>query len=432
MFRFMKASIVTMGCKVNQFESTAMLEMLRADGYELSPPENVDLVVLNTCAVTGRAESEAISLLRRLRRQNPQAKLIGLGCLAQINPGRLEGLCDLILGQSQKSALTKFIGLPVGTALVSSQPGPIGDLGDPRPRRTRALHKIQDGCDAFCSYCAVPMARGPSRSFGPDRVLSGLESYLDMGVREVVLTGIHLGLWGRDLQPGRDLSVLLREIDRAMGPRLSGLRIRLSSLEPLEVPLALEAICGFNWLAPHIHAPIQSGSDRILGRMGRPYSKDQALGILLDVKASMPDLNLGTDLLIGFPGESDDDFEETLSLAEALPLGYLHVFPFSPRPGTKASRLEDQISPALKRARVARLKNLDKAKRAAFLESQVGRWRPAIVENSHHRSGRLKVLTDNYIPALLPEGCPVSPGAAVEVMLSAPRNPFGLAEASCG
>jgi threonylcarbamoyladenosine tRNA methylthiotransferase MtaB len=164
--------------------------------------------------------------------------------------------------------------------------------------------------------------------------------------------------------------------------------------------------------------------------MGRPYTRAQAVEILSDLKSSLPDLNLGTDLLIGFPGESEQDFEETLSLAEELPFGYLHVFPFSPRPGTKASKLNDQISPELKRSRVSKLKRLDGLKRAAFLESQVGRWRQAIIENSPHRSGRLKVLTDNYIPALLPPDSTAAPGQTVMVRLSPPRNLYGLAEAS--
>jgi threonylcarbamoyladenosine tRNA methylthiotransferase MtaB len=426
----MKASIVTMGCKVNQYESTAMTEMLKAAGYELTLPEGVDLVVLNTCAVTGRAESEALSLLRRLRRQNPGAKLVGMGCLAQINPDRLSGLADLVLGQSHKSSLTELLDLPTGTSLVSPQPGPVADLGDPRPWRTRALHKIQDGCDALCAYCAVPMARGPSRSYQADRVLSGLRAYLEMGVREVVLTGIHLGLWGRDLVPGRNLATLLELIDQSLGDSLAGkLRVRLSSLEPLEAPMAVSALISYGWLAPHRHSPLQSGSDRVLTLMGRPYRRNQAKDILSELKNTLPDLNLGTDLLVGFPGETEEDFEMTLSLAETLPLGYLHVFPFSPRPGTRAAELPGQVSSSLKRARVAKLKKVDQAKRTTFLATQIGRWRPALVENSLHRSGRRKVLTDNYLAALLPEGSLAEPGRIIEVELAFPDNPWGLAEA---
>ncbi|MDR0356116.1 MAG: MiaB/RimO family radical SAM methylthiotransferase [Deltaproteobacteria bacterium] len=426
----MKASVVTMGCKVNQYESTAMLEMLKGVGYELTPPENADLVVLNTCAVTGRAESEALSLLRRLRRQNPNAKLVGVGCLAQLRPERLEGLADLILGQEQKSSLIKWLDLPPGASLVSKKSASVPDMGDPHPWRTRALHKIQDGCDSFCAYCAVPYARGPARSFGAGRVLSGLKNYLAMGLREVVLTGIHLGQWGKDLDHGADISTLLAEIDRFFSESGQSLRIRLSSLEPLEAPLVREALLNYPWLAPHLHAPLQSGSDRVLKMMGRPYDIETATNILLDLKKDLPDLNLGTDLLIGFPGETDDDFEETFDLAERLPFGYLHVFPFSARPGTRAATLPGQISPGQIRSRVARLKKLDKAKRSAFLESQLGKERSAIVENSLHRSGRRKILTDNYIPALLPEGAEAPTGQEIAVFLAFPKNPWGLAEAS--
>jgi threonylcarbamoyladenosine tRNA methylthiotransferase MtaB len=251
-----------------------------------------------------------------------------------------------------------------------------------------------------------------------------------MGEKEVVLTGIHLGLWGQDLEPRHDLSTLLGEIDRVLGQRLTSLRIRLSSLEPLEVPLVSKALIEFPWLVPHLHTPVQSGSDAILSRMGRPYTSDQVFKILSSLKSSIPNLNLGTDLLVGFPGETDEDFQATMALAEEIPFGYLHVFPFSPRPGTKASKLDGQVSPELKRARVSKLKKLDSLKRTQFLEEQVGAWHQAIIENSLHRSGRLKVLTDNYIPALLPSGCAATPGQMVMVKLSAPQNPYGLAEAS--
>ncbi|MDR2387869.1 MAG: MiaB/RimO family radical SAM methylthiotransferase [Deltaproteobacteria bacterium] len=425
----MKASIINMGCKVNQFESTAMLEMLKTQGYELSAPKDVDLVVLNTCAVTGKAESEAISILRRLRRHNPGAKVVGVGCLAQINPDRLRGLCDLILGQSQKSALSELLNMPSGTTLVSPKAEPVGDLGDPKPWRTRALHKIQDGCDSYCAYCAVPLARGPSRSSDLERVLSGLESYLNMGEKEVVLTGIHLGLWGKDLEPRLDLSTLLNETDRVLGQKLTNMRVRLSSLEPLEVPTIINALMEFDWLVPHVHTPIQSGSDSILTRMGRPYTREQVICLIVNLKLLMPHINIGTDILVGFPGETDDNFQETLELAEKLPFGYLHVFPFSSRPGTKASKLNEQISPEVKRARVSKLKKLDAVKRAEFLAPQIGNFREAIIENTPHRSGRLKVLTDNYIPALLQPDSKATPGQMVIIQLGQSQNPYGLAEA---
>jgi threonylcarbamoyladenosine tRNA methylthiotransferase MtaB len=426
---FMKASIVTLGCKVNQYESTAMTEMLREAGYEMTIPENVDVVVLNTCAVTGRAESEALSLLRRLRRQNPDAKVVGVGCLAQVNPGKMAGLADLVLGQKEKSALPEHLGLPSGSTLVSPPSLASGDMGDPRPARTRALHKIQDGCDASCAYCAVPMARGPSRSHPPGRVVAGLGRYMDMGVGEVVLTGVHLGLWGRDLGGGLNLSDLLSEMDRYLSNRPDPVRVRLSSLEPLEVPLAAEGLRKYAWLAPHLHSPLQSCSDKILERMRRPYRQARAGEVLTGLRRDIPDLNLGTDLLVGFPGETDEDFEITFEAAAALPLGYMHVFPFSPRPGTRAATLPDQVPPGVKRSRVARLKKLDRRKREAFLASQEGRTRQALVENTPHRSGRRKVLTDNYLAALLPEGVAAAPGEMVEVVLSGPLNEWGLAEA---
>jgi threonylcarbamoyladenosine tRNA methylthiotransferase MtaB len=428
----MKASIVTFGCKVNQFESTAMAQMLAGLGYELGPAEEADLVIVNTCTVTERAEGEAISVIKRLKRLKPDATVIGTGCIAQAAPNKLSGpgLADLVLGQPEKANLSQYLNLPKGTVLVSKNSTRISDFGDPRPTRTRAFHKIQDGCQANCSYCAVPSARGPSRSHPLERVIEGIINFLDMGIQEVVLTGIHLGHWGNDLAPPLNLSDLLKAVDRALDESQIYLRIRLSSLEPLEIPLIKDALSKYPWLAPHIHAPLQSGSDRILALMGRPYDSLKVSKIFSDLKNSFPDLNLGTDIMCGFPSESDEDFQQSLKLIEELPFGYLHVFPFSPRAGTPAALLPDKVPEAVKRHRVKVLRELGKAKKDAFLKTQFGRPRRALVENSPHRaSGRAKVLTDNYLQALLPEGFKAQPGEAVEITLAPSDNPWGLAAA---
>ncbi|MDR1487501.1 MAG: tRNA (N(6)-L-threonylcarbamoyladenosine(37)-C(2))-methylthiotransferase MtaB [Deltaproteobacteria bacterium] len=428
----MKASIITLGCKVNQFESTAMSQMLSSIGYEMVDAVDADLVIVNTCTVTHKADGEAVSIIKRLKRSNPKVNIVGTGCLAQIDPGALSGpgLADIVLGQIEKADIIRRLNLPKGSVEVSQNLTEFSDFGDPRPSRTRAFHKIQDGCKANCSYCAVPLARGSSRSQPLERALKGIENYLDMGIKEVVLTGIHLGHWGGDLEPKLNLTDLLNAIDGGFGDELADMRIRLSSLEPLEIPLVTDALSKFSWLAPHIHAPVQSGSDRILSLMRRPYDQGRVYEILKRLKDDFVDLNLGTDIICGFPSETEEDFQESLKLLELLPFGYLHVFPFSPRAGTKAASLEQAVPEEVKRRRVSQLRRLGKVKKQTFLKTQLGRTRRALVENTPHRaSGRAKILTDNYIQALLPKGFIATPGEAIEVTIAPCDNPWDLATA---
>ncbi|MDR2443606.1 MAG: tRNA (N(6)-L-threonylcarbamoyladenosine(37)-C(2))-methylthiotransferase MtaB [Deltaproteobacteria bacterium] len=423
----MKAAIVTYGCKVNQHESDALTLMLTEAGYEIGSPQESDLVVINTCTVTDRADIEALKTIRRLKRQNPKALVVGTGCLAQSDPSRLDQ-ADLVLGQMEKARLTDYLALPKGTVLVSRESQTISDFGAPKPSRTRAFHKIQDGCNARCAYCAVPNARGPSRSLSSQRVLDSLSEYLAAGLKEIVLTGIHLGRWGYDLTPKENLSSLLSQIDSTLASPLKRARLRLSSLEPPEIPLVVNALKTLPWLAPHLHTPLQSGSDHVLKAMGRPYQIDKLKSLLSKLKSDLPDLNLGTDLMVGFPGERPEDFEATVDLVKKLDFGYLHVFPFSPRPNTPAMLMEDSVPYEAKKERVALLRRLGAQKKAAFLASQLEKRRPALVENTLYM-GRLKVLTDNYLPALLPLGAKASPGEIVEVTLYAPKEAKAIAEA---
>jgi threonylcarbamoyladenosine tRNA methylthiotransferase MtaB len=259
-------------------------------------------------------------------------------------------------------------------------------------------------------------------------VLDSLSEYLAAGLKEIVLTGIHLGRWGYDLTPKENLSSLLSQIDSTLASPLKRARLRLSSLEPPEIPLVVNALKTLPWLAPHLHTPLQSGSDHVLKAMGRPYQIDKLKSLLSKLKSDLPDLNLGTDLMVGFPGERPEDFEATVDLVKKLDFGYLHVFPFSPRPNTPAMLMEDSVPYEAKKERVALLRRLGAQKKAAFLASQLEKRRPALVENTLYM-GRLKVLTDNYLPALLPLGAKASPGEIVEVTLYAPKEAKAIAEA---
>jgi len=437
-----KAAVVTLGCKVNQFESSSLAESLSLAGYQVVEQAlGVDLVVLNTCTVTQKADQEALALIRRLKRLNPEARIVATGCLAQANPDLLAdtGLVTLVLGQDEKSRLVEHLDQldrPEGRGVkVAPLTGQAADFGAPNPERTRAFYKIQDGCSAFCAYCAVPLSRGPSRSLDLDRVLDGLRSYMSRGLTEVVVCGIHLGLWGRDLEPVLSLAELLHTIEAELSPDEETFRLRLSSIEPLELDdEVLTAYEMYPWLAPHFHLPLQSGSDRVLEMMGRPYRTELFKSLVLRLNRTWPLAAVGVDVMAGFPGETDEDFRATYDLLAELPVSYFHVFPYSPRPGTRAADSSEQIPEHLKRARVMELKQLNKRKRQTFAQLNYGRAQVGLVENTPHGpSGRLKVITGNYLSALLPEevrGLP--PGALLPVTIEASHNPWGLPEARPG
>ena len=434
-----KAAVMTLGCKVNQFESSSLAESLAAAGFQVvDQPLGVDLVVVNTCTVTQKADQEALALVRRLKRLSPAARIVATGCLAQSNPELLAetGLVSLVLGQDEKANLIEHLGGLDGAegqkVLVTPLAGPAADFGAPTPERTRAFYKIQDGCSAFCAYCAVPLSRGPSRSLDLDRVLEGVRSYLTRGLTEVVLCGIHLGHWGRDLTPALSLADLLHTIDSELSPDEETFRVRLSSIEPLELDEeVLAAYEMYPWLAPHFHLPLQSGSDQVLELMGRPYRAGFFRDLVLRLRQTWPLAAVGVDVMAGFPGETDRNFEETRALLEELPISYFHVFPYSIRPGTRAAESPDQVPEHLKRSRTQTLKALNLAKRRAFAEANSGQKQLALVENTPHKpSGRLKVLTGNYLSALLPEGIVgLRPGLLMPVTIQPPRNAWGLLEA---
>jgi threonylcarbamoyladenosine tRNA methylthiotransferase MtaB len=429
----LKAAVVTFGCKVNQFESSAILEELVKEGYALSKPEEADLLVVNACAVTEKASSEARRLIRKYRRLTPNLTIVATGCLAQLEPDSLAGplMANLVVGQLAKSDLAKLLAGEEkieGIYAGSSEPK-FQSLGAPSSGRTRAFLKIQDGCSAGCAYCAVPLARGPSRSLEPESVLGSLSAYLAQGAKEVVLTGIHLGHWGLDLAPRLSLKDLINLIDENLKGFLKEALLRLSSLEPLEIALVEDKIAEKSWLAPHLHAPLQSGSDKVLSAMGRPYKAGKAEEIFLRLKEKVPDLNLGTDVMCGFPGETDEDFQATASLIERLPFGRLHAFPFSPRKGTRAEKLPGQVPPHEKSRRMAVLKELARKKAKDFLLSQDGKKRKALLLSPDPATGRLCALTDNYIRALLPQGFQAKTGQFIDLVILEPKAGSDQAEA---
>ncbi|MEE9435952.1 MAG: tRNA (N(6)-L-threonylcarbamoyladenosine(37)-C(2))-methylthiotransferase MtaB [Candidatus Adiutricales bacterium] len=407
------ATVLTFGCKVNQFESQGMAKSLLQEGYTLVfRDEPADLRIINTCTVTHKADLEARSFIRRVHRNNPSGLSVVTGCYAQTRPEELIGLPGVmaVLGQEYKNVLLKVIdGMgPESEPLLKTSPlnteNSLPHFGFPGFDRTRAFFRIQDGCSACCTYCAVPQARGPSRSLETELVLEGLSAYEKSGYQEVVLSGIHLGAWGLDLSPRTTLVDLLGLLIN--GP-YSG-RLRLSSIEPHEVTSELiQTIRQTPRICTQLHLPLQSGDDQVLARMRRPYTSSFFQELVYSLTSEWPELCLGVDVMAGFPGEDEQAFSQTRDLILKLPLAYLHVFPYSKRPGTQAAKMPGQVDPKIIKSRAASLREIGHTKRNEFYKKNLGLVRPTLIENTRDRNtGLARGLTDNYIKVLIPEPAP--------------------------
>ncbi len=399
-----KVAIQTFGCKVNQFESEALIRAFQERGWNPVPfQEAADLYLINTCAVTAEAQRQSAQAVRGAIRRSPEALIAAAGCAAQLFPdyfSQIAGL-DYLFGTGNKLRFPssddfsrKPASLQIRLEPVSSFP-PLS-LECPNPLfRTRAVFRIQEGCDAHCSYCVVPQARGPSRSLSPEQVREGLFRLEASGILEIILTGIHLGQYGRDLQPPWSLTELLREVLKTPGRPF----LRLSSLEMHEItPDLISLFQKEPRLCSHLHIPLQSGDGRILTRMSRPYSTVEYADLLHRLHAELPLASLGADVIVGFPGEDEDAFQRTHDLIATLPLAYLHVFPYSPRPGTSAALFTGQVPAGEKKERARRLRALDRDKRSEFYGRCVGQEFSALVLRTTDPDGWCEGVTDNYLP----------------------------------
>ncbi len=409
-----KLLIQTLGCKVNQCESAAIGKALveSDQGFDFAGDGAADVVIVNTCTVTRKAAMQSRQAVRQAIRANPAARIVVTGCHAQTAPSELAAIdgVDLIVGNRDKHRLPQQIlsdmpddaGQEASAACqqIAGIDHSAGLPGIAHGGRTRPYLKIQDGCNAFCTYCIVPYARGKSRSLPPGLVLNQIEELGRLGYREVVLTGIHIGCYGRDLEPTIGLYDLLCRI-RDVGAID---RLRISSIEPVEltddiIGLAAAGENSPGMLCRHFHIPLQSGDDGILKRMHRPYGSDYFRDRVQSIIGRLPDAAIGVDTLIGFPGETDLAFENTYALIQSLPVAYLHVFPFSPREGTPAFSFKDQIPVSVIKRRCAKMRRLGEKKRKAFYGRHVGKTVSVLVEGTRDPiSGRLKGLSDNYIP----------------------------------
>jgi len=410
----LRVAITTLGCKVNQYDTATIEDRLKADRHVLVPfTESADVYIVNSCTVTNQADAESRQLARRAKRQNPAARIIMTGCYAQVNPKSvmrvaevdyvvgLNRLDDLLL--AVKAALTERIAVSnLRRAERGNLPG-IDTLGALTfSGQTRASLKIQEGCDLFCTFCIVPMSRGRSRSVPPRVVLEQLDRLANQGFQEVVLTGIHLGGYGEDLNPRVDLTWLLEAIEE----RKPLPRVRLSSIDPHEISDSLlRLLAQADTLCPHLHIPLQSGDDRILSRMRRRYDSDRARDVLIRLRESLPQAALGTDLIVGFPGEGEDEFARGLKFLEESPFTYFHVFPYSVRNGTTAAKFADKVPRSLIDTRARQVRKLGEQKKAAFAREFVGRILPVLFEHTRDKaSGMLKGYSRNYLRVLAAGG----------------------------
>jgi threonylcarbamoyladenosine tRNA methylthiotransferase MtaB len=406
-----KFKITTLGCKVNQGESDAIAKQLQSCAcLQASENEPSEICIINTCTVTQKASMQSRQAIRRAIRLNPSARIVVTGCYAQTESEAIEkikGVHDII-GNADKHLICEMIGghtnmtpgqSPSARNDIQFEPDFEASPGVVAGNRSRPFLKIQDGCNAYCTYCIVPYARGPSCSKPLEDVLAEFQALSISGFQEIVLTGIHMGTYGDDLMPKSCLGDLLNRIDRL---NLSA-RVRLSSIEPLELTDAIiNLVAESNRFCRHFHIPLQSGDDRILQKMARPYAARDFRQVVTKIHERLPDASIGADTLIGFPGETDAAFKNTYALIKELPVAYLHVFPFSSRPGTPAAVYPNKVSPELIKQRCERMRKLGSSKRIDFYRQFVGQELDVLIETTRHRpTGLLKGLSSNYIPILI-------------------------------
>jgi threonylcarbamoyladenosine tRNA methylthiotransferase MtaB len=396
-------AFATVGCRVNQVDTQDIQGRLEALGCRSVPFESpADVVIINTCTVTGRADFSDRQLIRRAARANPNARIVVTGCWAQTSPEAVAAIpgVDLVVGTAERHRIGEMVAGPAGPRRVA-----VGDVAAgvsmepaPMPRisaRSRAFLKIQDGCQHRCAFCIVPFARGASRSREPKVVVGQVRELVEVGHSEVVLTGVDMGHYGADLLPRTTLAELLCALGDVPGLRW----VRLSSVLPAYfTPDLVDAVTTLPFVAPHLHIPLQSGSARMLRSMRRPYNVRIYTTLVETLAERIPSLGLGTDLIAGFPGESDRDFAETQALVAALPLSYLHVFAYSARTGTEAVRRAGHLPAGVIADRSRRLRALGQEKSLEFRRRMLGGTAEVLVLGTRDRaSGGLHGLTGNYV-----------------------------------
>ncbi len=412
----LKVAIVTVGCRANQADSAAVVRHL--DGRTVRVVrelETADVTVINTCCVTAEAERDCRKLARRALGASPHARVVLIGCAVNASSGFGDGIDDRLErregadGAPDRIAawINGLAGAPNEHVVEEIIPAAV--LG-----RTRALLKIQSGCTHCCAYCIVPRARGPERSMPRQAVLAEAARLADEGSGEVVLTGVQLGAWGIDLDSKPRLADLVLEVADTVAPG----RLRLSSIEPWSVDEDLiQAIASHPRICPHLHIPLQNGDDRILDEMGRGYSSTDYLSVVRRLREQIPDVALGTDVLLGFPGESEQAFENTLNVLAEISPAYVHAFTYSPRTGTRAAKMSSRVPREVAKQRTRKVRELGGESTQRYRATQLGQMREVIIEEE--RPEGLTGLTDNFIPVVISAKDRGTPGGLAMTRLHA-------------
>lgn len=411
-----KVSFLTLGCKVNQAESESLAQLLAGDGYRtVKETEDPDVLIINTCTVTGTGSSKSRKLIRRIAKEHPDSTVVVMGCYSQTKPeevAELEGV-DLIVGTQDRQVIAEYLhkidkgkrqaeGRNLKPILAVKSFGGQSVYEElplmENESRSRAMLKIQDGCSQFCTYCIIPYARGPSRSRNPEKVVAEARQLLASGYKEIVLTGIHIGMYGHDFGGVHfDLTKLLKELLYLPGMN----RLRLGSIEPMEfTPELLAIVTGEQAICQHFHIPLQSGSDRILERMKRPYTTADYASLLGKIREKLPEAAIAADIMTGFPGETEEQHQEALGFIKVCDFASVHVFPYSRREGTPAAEMPDQVPGKVKSCRVRDIIDISRESRRKYIEKFWGKELEVLLEEVGHNGARGH--TRNYLEVKLP------------------------------
>ena len=419
----------TLGCKVNQFDTEGLIADFQAHGYQVAAfDEPAEIYILNTCAVTKEAERKAGQLIRRIKREHPDAFLVVTGCYAQTGAEGLSALpeVDLVVGVAGRSRLREILEEKLWAGeknwvLPWAEAGEFEVWTPDFSGQTRAFLKVEDGCQSYCSYCKIPFARGPVRSLPLDLVLKEIDRLLGLGYKEIVLVGIHLGHYGMDR--GSSLAQLLQAVEQRWAGTEHQWRLRLGSIDPTDfTPELMEILFTAKLLCNHLHIPLQSGSGKILALMNRGYTPDDYAGLVSLLRKGLPGLAVTTDLMVGFPGETEADFGETLNFLQAVGFSRVHIFPYSLREGTKAATLPGHLPRRVKEERVKRAevtaRELAKAYRGFFLDQVV----EVLIEESN-REGYAEGFSREYLRVQVKEK--IQPNSLLQAkVISADREPL--------
>ena len=400
----------TLGCKLNFSETSTLARKFVAAGYERVPFEmKADVYVINTCSVTDNADKKFKSLARQTRQRNPNAYLIAVGCYAQLQPEELakEDSVDLVLGAKEKFDIISYLTdlsrpeqTQVHACSIEETDTYVGSyaIGE----RTRAFLKVQDGCDYKCTYCTIPQARGISRSDTLENIISQAKEIVRQNIKEIVLTGVNIGDYGKGEFGNKKHEHTFLELVQALD-EVEGIdRFRISSIEPnLLSEELINFVAASKRFVPHFHIPLQSGNNEILGQMRRRYQRELYVDRVNQIKRLMPDACIGVDVIVGFPGESDQHFLDTYSFLVDLPVSYLHVFSYSERPNTPAASMQNQVPKAVRQKRSKMLRGLSAKKRHAFYESQLQKTKTILFE-AENKEGYIQGFTENYVKVRMP------------------------------